>query len=354
MAGQGEGRVSAGWGKRAWVLLGAALFFVGAGVLLVWDRPAPAPMPVSRPPGVGIVDVQAALQAHPAYDALAAQRKERQRLRDDIVMERRMLVALTAPRLSSSLFQDAVRQKQRQRDVEAQRALRERLAAAEKARRDELKPAIEAARDEINGQYFNEIFNIQLKLDNRDSMRLSKEAVRLLTDRLHALQRERGQKQVALLQRFEAEIEAYRERLAAQWGLDLAGEAAVSRDRLSAEELRRKVEIEARNSEALRQSMMEFADHRSRLAEKEAALAAKEQEISAMEEYMMKDVASKAAKLALLHHLDIIFARPAKNLAALPAGLMFHVGPWPPSEASVVGGDALDLTEALAAELKGH
>ena len=351
MAGQGEGRVSAGWGK---LLLGAALFFVGAGVLLVWDRPTPAPMPVSRPPGVGIVDVQAALQAHPAYDALAAQRKERQRLRDDIVMERRMLVALTAPRLSSSLFQDAARQKQRQRDVEAQRALRERLAAAEKARRDELKPAIEAARDEINGQYFNEIFNIQLKLDNRDSMRLSKESVRLLTDRLHALQRERGQKQFALLQRFEAEIEAYRERLAAQWGLDIAGEAAVSRDRLSAEELRRKVEIEARNSEALRQSMMEFAERRAHLTEKEAALAAKEQEISAMEEYMMKDVASKAAKLALLHHLEIIFARPAKNLAALPAGLMVHVGPWPPPEASVVGGDALDLTEALAAELKGH
>ena len=351
MAGQGEGRVSAGWGK---LLLGAALFFVGAGVLLFWDRPASAPMPASRPPGVGIVDVQAALQAHPAYDALAAQRKERQRLRDDIVMERRMLVALTAPRLSSSLFQDAARQKQRQRDVEAQRALRERLAAAEKARRDELKPAIEAARDEINGQYFNEIFNIQLKLDNRDSMRLSKESVRLLTDRLHALQRERGQKQVALLQRFEAEIEAYRERLATQWGLDIAGEAAVSRDRLSAEELRRKVEIEARNSEALRQSMMEFAERRAHLTEKEAALAAKEQEISAMEEYMMKDVASKAAKLALLHHLEIIFARPAKNLAALPAGLMVHVGPWPPPEASVVGGDALDLTEALAAELKGH
>lgn len=354
MAGQGEEKVSAGRGKRAWGLFWAALFFVGAAALWLLYRPAPAPLPVSRPPGVGIVDVQAALQAHPAYDALAAQREERQRLKDDIVMERRMLVAFTAPRLSSALFQDAARQKQRQQDVEAQRAMRERLAAAEKARRDELKPSIEAARDEINGQYFNEIFNIQLKLDNRDSMRLSEEAVRLLTDRLHALQQERGQKQFALWQRFEAEIQAYRENLAAQWGLDLAGEATVSRDRLSAEELRRKAEAEARNSEALRQSMMDFADRRARLAEKEAALAAKEQELSTMEEYMMKDVASKAAKLAVLHHLDIIFARPAKNLAALPAGLMFHIGPWPLSEASVVGGDALDLTEELVAELKGH
>lgn len=351
---QGGSKVSAGWGRRVWFLFGAALFLVGAAALWLWHRPASAPLPVSRSPGVGIVDVQAALRAHPAYAALATQRAERERLETDLRMERQMFVALTAPRLSSSLFQDAVRQKQRQRDVKAQNTLRERLAAAEKARREELRPSLEAARDEINGQYFNEIFNIQLKLDNRDSMRLSEEAVRLLTDRLHALQRERGQKQFALWQRFEADIQAYREDLAAQWGLDLAGEAAASRDRLSAEELRRKAEAEARNSEALRQSMMDFADRRVRLTEKEAALAAKEQEISAMEEYMMKDVASKAAKLAVLHHLDIIFARPAKNLAALPAGLMLHIGPWPLSEAAVVGGDALDLTEELAVELKSR
>lgn len=356
MAEQQDGRkVSSDGGKRAWLLFGAALFLImGAAALWLWYRPAPAALPAVSSPGVGIVDIPAVLRAHPAYEALARQREERERLETDLRMERQMFVALMAPRLSSSLFQDAVRQKQRQRDVEAQNTLRERLAAAEKARREELKPSLEAARDEINGQYFNEIFNIQLKLDNRDSMRLSEEAVRLLTDRLHALQRERGQKQFALWQRFEADIQAYREDLAAQWGLDLAGEAAASRDRLSAEELRRKAEAEARNSEALRQSMMDFADRRVRLTEKEAALAAKEQEISAMEEYMMKDVASKAAKLAVLHHLDIIFARPAKNLAALPAGLMLHIGPWPLSEAAVVGGAALDLTEELAVELKSR
>ena len=89
---------------------------------------------------------------------------------------------------------------------------------------------------------------------------------------------------------------------------------------------------------------MDFADRRVRLTEKEAALAAKEQEISAMEEYMMKDVASKAAKLAVLHYLDCIFARPAKNLAALPACLMLHTLPWPLRDAAVVGGDSLEPT----------
>lgn len=354
MAEQGAGDVSAGWGKRAWVLFGAALLLVGAASLWLLHRPAPAPLPPVRPSGVGIVDVRAALQAHPAYDTLLAQRAERERLAADVLMERRMLLALTAPRLSSSLFQDAARQKQHQRDVQAESALRERLAAAEKARREELKPSFEAARDEINGQYFNEIFNLQLKLDNRDSMRLSEEAVRLLTERLHALQEERGQKQFALWQQFEAEIKAYRANLAAQWGLTLEAEGEASRAQLSAEALRRKAEAEARNAQALRESLMEIADRRGRLAEKEAALAAKEQELSAMEAYMMKDVASKAAKLAVLHHLDLIFARPAKNLAALPMGLMLHVGPWPPSEAAVVGGDALDLTEELAAEMKSH
>lgn len=354
MAEQGAGNVSAGRGKRAWVLFGAALLLVGAASLWLLHRPTPAPLPPVRPPGVGIVDVRAALQAHPAYDTFLAQREERARLADDVFMERRMLLALTAPQLSSSLFQDAAKKKQHQLDVQAQSALRERLAAAEKARREELKPSLEAARDEINGQYFNEIFNIQLKLDNRDSMRLSEEAVRLLTDRLHALQEERGRKQFALWQRFEAEIKAYREDLAAQWGLSLAAEGNASRAQLSAEALQRKAEAEARNAEALRESMMALAERRGRLAEKEAALVAKEQELSTMEEYMMKDVASKAAKLAVLHHLDLIFARPAKNVVALPSGLMLHVGPWPPSVAAVVAGDALDLTEELAAEVKGH
>ncbi|MGP1470807.1 MAG: hypothetical protein ACTTJE_04350 [Schwartzia sp. (in: firmicutes)] len=353
MAGEGAGQAPAAKGKRGWLLVGAAFFFLGAALWLFY-RPAPPAVSVPPRSAVGIVDVREVLRAHPAYSALSAQRAERQRMEDDLFSERQMILALTAPRLSSSLFQDAARQKQHQRDVAEENALRERLAAAEKARREELKPALEAARDEINGQYFNEIFNLQLKLDNRDTMRLSDETVRLLSDRLHALQQERGQKQFALWRRFEDEIVAYRATLAEKWGLDLAEERAVSKERLSAEALRRKAEAESRNAETLRQSLMALAERRARLAEKEAALAAKAQEISAMEEYMMKDVASKAAKLAVMHHLDIIFAHPAKNIAALPAGLVLPIGAWPAEHVSVVRGDALLLTDELAAELKGH
>ena len=98
---QGGSKVSAGWGRRVWFLFGAALFLVGAAALWLWHRPASAPLPVSRSPGVGIVDVQAALRAHPAYAALATQRAERERLETDLLMGRQSFMALTSPGASS-------------------------------------------------------------------------------------------------------------------------------------------------------------------------------------------------------------------------------------------------------------
>ena len=345
-----------GKGKpQRWWLYGGGAALLCLAAFLLWPREGSVPTPSSASPsGVGIVDVSAAMEAHPAYAALAAAREERRRLEDDLLAERRMLLELAVPRLSDKLFQDAARQKQHQKDVQARQALMERLEAAEKTRREEQKPAYEAARDEINGQYLNEIFNIRLKLDNRDSMRLSDEAVRLLTERLQALQAERGEKQFLLWQKFEAEIQAYRESLAAAWGLELSQESASSREQLLAEEFRQKAEAQSRNSEAIRKNLLDMTERRQRIVEKEAALRAKGQEIAAMEEYMMKDVAGKAAKLAVLHRLSVIFARPAKNIEALPAGLMTHIGAWPPADAAVIGTGAIDLTEELADELKAR
>ena len=84
-----------------------------------------------------------------------------------------------------------------------------------------------------------------------------------------------------------------------------------------------------------------------RLTEIRTALRAKEQEITALEDSLTLDLAGKAAKLAVLHHLSIVYATP------LTSGLpIAGVGTDPVAGLRVVGGTAVDLTEELTKEIE--
>ena len=222
----------------------------------------------------------------------------------------------------------------------------EKLAEAEKAKREETRALYEAARNEINAAYFNEIFNTQLKLDNADIMRLSDETIADLKRHLENLQRERGRHQYELHQKYEAEIRAYKEALAAEHGISLAALEQDTDERLRAEEMRKRSEAQARNLDALQKNMLDAVELRMRLSEVRSALQAKEQEIAALEDGLTLDLAGKAAKLAVLHHLAIVYASPVT--AGLPIA---GVGTDPFAGLRVISGTAIDLTDELAREI---
>ena len=118
-------------------------------------------------------------------------------------------------------------------------------------------------------------------------------------------------------------------------------------ERLRAEEMRKRSEAQARNLDALQKNMLDSVELRMRLTELRTALRAKEQEIAALEDGLTLELAGKAAKLAVLHHLSIVYASPMT--AGLPIA---GIGTDPVAGLRVISGTAIDLTEELAQEIE--
>ena len=311
------------------------------------DTVAPPPAEETSAEASGIVRLGEAVRKHPQYGTLLRLRGEHAALSEQLARGERQLLKMTAPDAIKKPFDDAVEQKKKQVLIKEHGEFMEKLAEAEQAKREETRALYEAARNEINAAYFNEIFNTQLKLDNADIMRLSDETIADLKRHLETLQRERGRHQYELHQKYEAEIRAYKEALAAEHGLSLAALEQETDERLRAEEMKKRSEAQARNLDALQKNMLDAVELRMRLAETRNSLQAKEREITALEDALAVELAGKAAKLAVLHHLSIVYASP------LTAGLpVAGIGTDPVAGLRVIGGTAMDLTEELTREIE--
>lgn len=352
--GNADGNRSAESGRKP-LFVGLLSLLVLGGIVLGWlcfhpgDKFSSPPAGTSPPSTEesGVVRLSEVVRKHPEYGTLLRLRGEHAQLSESLTRGERQLLAMTAPDAIKKPFDDAVEQKKKQVLIKEYSEFMEKLAEAEKAKREETSALYDAARGEINAAYFNEIFNTQLKIDNADVMRLSEETVADLKRHLENLQRERGRHLYDLHLKYEAEIRAFKEALAAEHGISLAALEQETDERLRAEEMRKRSEAQARNLDALQKNMLDSVELRMRLTEIRTALRAKEQEITALEDSLTLELAGKAAKLAVLHHLSIVYASPVT--AGLPIA---GVGTDPVAGLRVVGGTAVDLTEELMKEIE--
>ena len=352
--GNTDGSRSAESGRKP-LFVGLLSLLVLGGIVLGWlfVHPGDKVSPPATDPSAqsaeesGVVRLGEVVRKHPEYGTLLRLRGEHAQLSDALARGERQLLKMTAPDAIKKPFDDAVDQKKKQVLIKEYGEFMEKLAEAEKAKREETRALYDAARGEINAAYFNEIFNTQLKIDNADVMRLSEETVADLKRHLENLQRERGRHLYDLHLKYEAEIRAFKEALAAEHGVSLAALEQETDERLRAEEMRKRSEAQARNLEALQKNMLDSVELRMRLTEIRTALRAKEQEITALEDGLTLELAGKAAKLAVLHHLSIVYASPVT--AGLPIA---GVGTDPAAGLRVVSVTAVDLTEELIKEIE--
>lgn len=352
--GNTDGSRSAESGRKP-LFVGLLSLLVLGGIVLGWlfVHPGDKVSPPATDPSAqsaeesGVVRLGEVVRKHPEYGTLLRLRGEHAQLSDALARGERQLLKMTAPDAIKKPFDDAVDQKKKQVLIKEYGEFMEKLAEAEKAKREETRALYDAARGEINAAYFNEIFNTQLKIDNADVMRLSEETVADLKRHLENLQRERGRHLYDLHLKYEAEIRAFKEALAAEHGVSLAALEQETDERLRTEEMRKRSEAQARNLEALQKNMLDSVELRMRLTEIRTALRAKEQEITALEDGLTLELAGKAAKLAVLHHLSIVYASPVT--AGLPIA---GVGTDPAAGLRVVGVTAVDLTEELIKEIE--
>lgn len=334
------------WERHKKALCGAfsvALFAILCGTFFFFRTAPPTMLPEKREAeGIGVVDLARAEKVHEAYAQVAELEEQRAALAADI--ERLSIVrrALKPPALANEPFQLAAEQKGlQQRRLAAEEQARERRKALAEWEEDS-KDAFLKEKKALEDAYQNRIVNIEMKIDNREAMFLSETDVKSLLNELNALREERGERIRAL---FAARDEARRKYLDALIARDAK---SVKPDAVSAQEeaARQKTEAERRNSEALLQAM-QGVEIDEILRRKKEALKAKDEEIRIIREHIRKDIESKAAKLALVHHLSFVVTKEtdeAESVQQMGAGV-------PALRFPVVAPDAFDLTEEVMAEL---
>lgn len=307
-------------------------------------------------PDTGLIDWQQVLEAHPDYGKLIALQAECELLEME-TNDVGDLLSLQSPQLLAETFEQSVWQKNAA-DVIGARAELERKAQklrAEYKKRTEV--SYNARRQAIDEEYLNAILNLNIKLDNQESMHnpldskasIAQERADWLAQRSQ-LQAERGKRQYELWQTYKAEIEAYvQQELGpelAKWQADLPN----LRNQQMAEALKTKSEAEKRNTDALARQQ-ELARKVQERLEKRQVLAEKKTELAALQAHVLNDVAGKAAKIAILHHFTLILVHHPQTLAGfLPGAAEFN--PLLSKDGVAIGISTQDVTGEIVQEMK--
>ena len=237
----------------------------------------------------------------------------------------------------------AEEQKERQQLRIKQTELKKEQEKAVKRWEEEHEPLFFEKRKEIEELYKNRIVNLEMKIDNAKPMGLSEAEQERLQQELEYLRSERGNKIRAVFDAYLAERNAYAQSLA------LKDQSAAVSDAVSvrAKAMEKKDAAEKRNTENMREEMQDV-DLAVLIRQKQAALAAKLDEIRILEEHIRRGIESRAEKLAIMHHLDIIYTGNTMPYSAgLPGAADEDAVPtWLPQ-----GSNMLDLTDELIREL---
>ena len=342
--------------KRKEIIIGAtlALLAVGLGAHLLHtylNDVAPSPKQSATISDIACLDLGRVTEAHGDYEKLKALKAELEELREE---EKHLMPmsAPAAPQVDKQPFDDSVWQKNAQEAIGEAAAImryKKEITAKYTAETEE---EYKAKRDEINARYLNAILNLKLKLDNKKELGYSQETVDEMERLLDELQRERGEYQRQLEEMREREIAAHVDAIIKE----KFGDWRAKMEKLKAEQeaAAARAEAEAQSRDVMlmenQAAAMGMMDYLQQLSAKRQEILQKEQEINILEAHIFNDVASRAAKLAILHHFTLVVANPAVRLDYLtprPNGL----GRPTEKYARVVAANATDITEEIIKEL---
>ena len=304
---------------------------------------------------IAVMRIAEVLAAHPSYARLMELRAEEQSL----ALEVRNIpdvFAITPPEADDAPFQDSVWQKNAQTVIGARVTLdRERKRLTE-AYRKESESDYERRKKVIDDEYQNAILNINLKLDNQRSMHgprvseeeLAQERTRLEEQR-ETLRQERQERQDALYRTWQEEIRArVAARIEPQQAIWTAQtKAAIEAQKAEAE--RQKTEAEERNAAAMERAES-ARNAQSAAAQRAMRLAQVRRDADALEAAIWRDIRSRAAKIALMHHFSLILTSPQADDAAhiVPAQPFVLHRYMPPITAAA----ATDVTADMVREMQ--
>ena len=335
--------------RREFLAGGACLLLLVAVFLLM-----PRHVGTEEPSDIGTMRIEEVLAAHPSYAQLQELRAEERSL-TLLVRDMPAPPEIKPPEAEAAPFDDSVWQKNAQTVISTRVELeRERKRLAEVYRK-QTEADYEARKKAIDDEYLNAILNINLKIDNQRAMhgpRVSEEelaAERAVWERdREELKRERGARQMALYREWQAQIRA---RVAARIEPQQAAwtrRAQETIDAQKAEAERLQKEAQSRNADEMERALKEREEN-SAAAKRALRLAAVRNEADALEAQIWRDVRSRAAKLAIMHHFSLVLASPEESAgASLPAAELFAVRRFAP----LIANTATDVTAEMVHEMQ--
>ena len=336
--------------RRREILAGAVCIIALLAVLLL--RPASeTPLPESE---IGTMRLAEVLAAHPAYAHLRELRAEEQTL-TLLLRDLPKLPEIEPPKTDDAPFEDSVWQKNAQTVISARVALEREQKRLTELYRKQTEADYEARKKAIDDDYLNAILNINLKIDNQRAMHgpdvseeeLTRERAVWEAERA-MLKQERGERQMALYRQWQEEIRA---RVAARIEPQQAAwtkQAQEAVDAQKAEAERLKQEVKERSTNEMTRALA-AQDTQSAQNRRVMRLAAVRAAAEALEAEILRDVRSRAAKLALQHHFTLVLASPeADRMMLLPAAASFTV----PRYAPIISNTARDVTDEMVREMQ--
>lgn len=336
--------------RRREILAGGACLLLLLAVFLFMPRHEGT----EEPSDIGTMRIEEVLAAHPSYAQLQELRAEERSL-TLLVRDMPVPPEIKPPEAEAAPFDDSVWQKNAQTAISTRVELeRERKRLAEVYRK-QTEADYEARKKAIDDEYLNAILNINLKIDNQRAMhgpRVSEEelaAERAVWERdREELKRERGARQMALYREWQAQIRA---RVAARIEPQQAAwtrRAQETIDAQKAEAERLQKEAQSRNADEMERALKEREEN-SAAAKRALRLAAVRNEADALEAQIWRDVRSRAAKLAIMHHFSLVLASPEESAgASLPAAELFAVRRFAP----LIANTATDVTAEMVHEMQ--
>lgn len=336
--------------RRREILAGGACLLLLLAVFLFMPRHEGT----EEPSDIGTMRIEEVLAAHPSYAQLQELRAEERSL-TLLVRDMPAPPEIKPPEAEAAPFDDSVWQKNAQTVISTRVELeRERKRLAEVYRK-QTEADYEARKKAIDDEYLNAILNINLKIDNQRAMhgpRVSEEelaAERAVWERdREELKRERGARQMALYREWQAQIRA---RVAARIEPQQAAwtrRAQETIDAQKAEAERLQKEAQSRNADEMERVLKEREEN-SAAAKRALRLAVVRNEADALEAQIWRDVRSRAAKLAIMHHFSLVLASPEESAgASLPAAELFAVRRFAP----LIANTATDVTAEMVHEMQ--
>lgn len=330
------------------------LLLIVVGIGYIWHKNTKPPQQTDDvTSAVAVVDIDKLMPEHVNYSNLIRLQAER-----FLILERLKSYATDAKSLeppeinpAENVFDELVNQQDNLREINLRQQLKEETAVKENEIRANLAEEKNAAIKEVTDRYTNEILNCTIKLDNAKNLRLKKDEIDALLEEMEKLKIERGKMAFQIEQQFNLrvaqELMAWRNAREKELGLN-----NMRQHQKDVEDSNRRIALEQQRTNQYMQDRMNMLQARKKDSERLVILLhTKDDEIELLRKSIIKDIASKATKIAVQKHLKLVVADVplSNNFFGNSSDLSFDENIL---NGMVVGIDAVDITDDVLSQLQ--